>query len=465
VNQMKRRDFLTLTAGFGAACALGRGAAAAPGRKPNILIFLADDLGWHDVGYHGSEIRTPNIDGLAAQGVRFERAYSFPVCSPTRSGLMTGRSPMRLGVCYTVIRPWSDYGVPIAERFMPQAFHDAGYQTAIAGKWHLGHAYKKFLPGSRGFDHAYGHLNGAIDYFTHEREGGLDWNRNGQSVREEGYSTFLLGDEAARFIRQRDRTRPFFVYVPFNSPHAPLQAPPEYIEKYSSITEPRRRSFAAMVDAMDTTIGKVLGTLEEEGIADNTLVLFFSDNGGPTGSGATNTPLRAGKGTTFEGGIRVPAVMRWPGRLKPGTVSNQVMSMMDYFPTLAAAAGVNPGKTLPLDGKNLWPSIAAGKAEPREDICFCVEGQGVVRLAVHRREWKLVREAPRSGAPTNYLFRIDEDPNETTNLAEKNPKLVAELVERVENWRALHPAGGVREGPMPQGWKAPKLWAEAAREG
>jgi len=465
VKQINRREFLTLAAGASAAGALGRGAAAAPSRKPNILIFLADDLGWHDVGYHGSEIRTPNIDGLAAQGVRFERAYSFPVCSPTRSGLMTGRSPMRLGVCYTVIRPWSDYGVPIAERFMPQAFHDAGYQTAITGKWHLGHAYKKFLPRSRGFDHAYGHLNGAIDYFTHEREGGLDWNRNGQSVREEGYSTFLLGDEAARFIKQRDRSRPFFVYVPFNSPHAPLQAPPEYIEKYSSIADARRRSFAAMVDAMDTTIGKVLGTLEEEGIAGNTLVLFFSDNGGPTGSGATNTPLRAGKGTTFEGGIRVTAVMRWPGQLKPGAASNQVMSMMDYFPTLAAAAGVNPGNTLPLDGKNLWPSITTGKAEPREDICFCVEAAGVVRLGVHRREWKLVREAPNSGAPTNYLFRIDEDPNETTNLAEKNPKLVAELVERLENWRALHPAGGVREGPRPQGWEAPKLWVEAAREG
>jgi Arylsulfatase A and related enzymes len=157
-----------------------------------VVIILADDLGWHDVGYHGSEIRTPNIDRLASEGVRLERAYSFPVCSPTRSGLMTGRSPMRLGVAYTVIRPWSTYGVPLAERFMPQAFQAAGYQTAITGKWHLGHARKAFLPRARGFDHAYGHLNGAIDYFTHEREGGLDWNRDGKSVREEGYTTFLL---------------------------------------------------------------------------------------------------------------------------------------------------------------------------------------------------------------------------------------------------------------------------------
>ena len=460
---MNRRSFLTTS--IGAACASVRRAPAATG-KPNILIFLADDLGWHDVGFHGSEIRTPNVDRLASQGVRFERAYSFPVCSPTRSGLMTGRSPMRLGVAYTVIRPWSSYGVPVRERFMPQAFHDAGYQTAITGKWHLGHAYKKFLPRSRGFDHAYGHVNGAIDYFTHERDGGLDWNRDGKSVREEGYSTFLLGAEAMRWIKQRDRNRPFFLYMPFNSPHAPLQAPPEYIDKYANIADIKRRRYAAMTDAMDVTIGKVLATLDEEGVADNTLVMFFSDNGGPVQSGATNTPLRAGKGTTFEGGTRVPAVMRWPGHLKAGATSNQVMSMMDYFPTLAGAAGVSPGNTLPLDGKNLWPAVSTGKTEPRDDIFFVVETAGVERYAVHQREWKLVREVPRNGAPRNYLFRIEEDPTESHDVAEQNPKLVADLVRRIDEWRKLHPADGVREtnGP-PANWQSPKQWVEAAREG
>jgi arylsulfatase A-like enzyme len=430
-----------------------------------VLIFLADDLGWHDVGFHSSEIRTPNIDRLASEGVRFERAYSFPVCSPTRSGLMTGRSPMRLGVAYTVIRPWSDYGVPVRERFMPQAFHDAGYQTAITGKWHLGHAYKKFLPRSRGFDHAYGHVNGAIDYFTHERDGGLDWNRNGKSVREEGYSTFLLGAEAQRFIQQRDRGRPFFLYMPFNSPHAPLQAPAEYIDKYANIADQKRRSYAAMTDAMDTTIGKVLGTLKEEGIADNTLVLFFSDNGGPVQSGATNTPLRAGKGTTFEGGTRVPTVIRFPGRLKAGGTSQQVMSMMDYFPTLTAAAGVQPGNSLPFDGKNLWPAIAGGKVEPRDDIFFANGGAVMDRYSVHHREWKLVREVPRSGGAKNYLFRIQEDPTESNDLSAKDPKLVAELTRRIEEWAKLHPADGVRDAPTPKGYKAPALWVEAAREG
>jgi arylsulfatase A-like enzyme len=348
---------------------------------------------------------------------------------------------------------------------MPQAFHDAGYQTAITGKWHMGHAYRKFLPLSRGFDHAYGHVNGAIDYFTHERDGGLDWNRNGKSLREEGYSTFLIGAEAQRFIDGRDRSRPFFLYVPFNSPHAPLQAPPEYLDKYAGVKNEKRRSFSAMVDAMDATIGKVLGAIERQGEASNTLVLFFSDNGGPVGSGATNTPLRAGKGTAFEGGIRVPSVMRFPGRLKAGTMSRQMLSMMDYFPTLAGACGVAPGNQLPLDGRNLWPSITSGKVEKRDDIFFAVDTQQTTRLAVHHGEWKLVREEPRSGAATNYLFRIEEDPEEKSDLSAKNPALVEDLSRRIAGWRKLHPADGVKEAPAPPGFKSPEFWVEAAREG
>jgi arylsulfatase A-like enzyme len=459
---MNRRTFLasSLIAGH----RFGAGLTAAQARASNVIVLLADDLGWHDVGYHGSEIRTPNIDRLASEGVRFERAYSFPVCSPTRSGLMTGRSPMRLGVAYTVIRPWSDYGVPVAERFMPQAFHDAGYQTAITGKWHLGHGSRKFLPRARGFDHAYGHLNGAIDYYTHEREGGLDWNRNGKSVREQGYSTFLLGAEASRFIRQRDRGKPFFLYLPFNAPHSPLQAPPEHLERYAGIADQRRRAYAAMVDAMDATVGRVLATLEEEKIADNTLVLFFSDNGGPLPFGATNTPLRAGKATTFEGGIRVPAVMRFPGRLTAGGVSQQVITMMDYFPTLAAACGVSPGNKLPLDGNNLWASITSGKIQRREDLFFVVESAGAVRLAVHHDEWKLVREESSGGEARNHLFRIAEDPAESNDLSAGNPKVVADLANRIAEWRKLHPSNGVREAARPNDWKAPPQWVEAARE-
>jgi arylsulfatase B len=448
---MTRRTFL-------GAAAAAMSASAAPSH-PNVLIILADDLGWHDVGYHGSEIRTPNIDRLATQGTRFERAYSFPLCSPTRSGLMTGRSPMRLGTGYTVIRPWSMYGVPVEERFLPQAFHDAGYQTSMAGKWHLGHAYKKFLPRARGFDNTYGHVNGAIDYFTHERDGGLDWNRNGVSLREEGYSTFLFGNETVKRIKSRDKSKPFFHYLAFNAPHAPLQAPPEFIDRYANIKDEKRRRYCAMTEAMDRTVGQVLAALDEEKIADDTIVLFFSDNGGPLGQGATNIPLRGGKESTWEGGIRVPAIMRWPGKLKAGATSNQMLTMMDYFPTLMAAAGISAGDHRPFDGKNLWSALQSGREETREDIFFSVDSGKVQRYAVHHGEWKLVIDNEKPA-----LFRILEDPNEKTDLAEKQPKLVADLTSRIDEYKKLQPKNGVRQSdPVPENYKAPPKWIEAAR--
>ncbi len=454
---MTRRDFLT-TSAAALACG-GRGRTAQPSR-PNVLILLADDLGWHDVGYHGAEIRTPNIDRLASQGTRFEHAYSYPICSPTRSGLMTGRSPMRLGTGYYVIRPFELFGIPVEERFMPQAFQAAGYQTAITGKWHLGHAYKKFLPRARGFDYAYGFLNGNIDYFTHMRDGGLDWNRNGVSVREEGYSTYLFGADTIRRIKGRDKSRPFFHYLAFNAPHAPLEAPADLIDRYANVKDEKRRIYCAMTDAMDQTIGKVLAALDEEGIADNTLVLFFSDNGGPTASGARNTPLRGGKGSTYEGGIRVPAVMRWPGKIKAGAVSQQMMTMMDYFPTLTAAAGIEAGDHRPFDGRNLWPSIQAGRVEPREDIFFSVEGGRDLRYGVHHQDWKLVIDGDQ-----RLLFRIREDPNETTDMAAKEPRLVEQLASRIDEWKRLCPANAVRPTDKPPaGYKPPPLWAEAARD-
>jgi arylsulfatase A-like enzyme len=429
-----------------------------------VLILLADDLGWNDVGFHGSEIRTPNIDRLASDGVRFEQAYSCPVCSPTRSALMTGRNPIRLGLGNTVIRPWSEFGVPLAERFLPQAFHDAGYQTAMAGKWHLGHSRRTYLPISRGFDQTYGHLNGAIDYYNHDREGGLDWARNGESLREEGYSTFLLGDEAIRFLKQRDRSRPFFFYLPFNSPHTPLQAPPENVDDYSRITDPSRRTYAAMVTAMDTTIGRILAALRQEGIDENTVVLFSSDNGGPVAFGANNTPLRGAKGTTFEGGTRVPTILRWPGRLKPDQRTNQVITASDYFPTLAAAAGIRPGNDLPFDGLNLWPSLVSGKSQPRENLFWSVETARVFRMGLRHGAWKLVREIPREGEMRTYLFDLEEDPNEKKDLSTKNKKITAELAALAAEWQALAPDNTepLSEQPPP-GWRAPSQWAEAAR--
>lgn len=453
---MNRREFLALPM---------LSMAQVQPAHPNVVMFLADDLGWADVGYHGGEERTPNIDRLASEGVQLDRFYSYPVCSPTRSGLMTGRSAMRLGVIYTVIRPYSNYGVPVEEHFMPQSFHAAGYETAYTGKWHLGHGFRKFLPNNRGFDHAYGHMNGAIDYFTHMRDGGLDWNRDGKSLREEGYSTDLIANEAIRIIKARDKSKPLFLYVPFNAPHAPLQAPARYIDKYAHIKDEKRRTYCAMVDAEDYNIGRVLETLEQEGMTRNTIVLFFSDNGGPTTLGARNTPLRGAKATTWEGGTRVPAILKWPGHLKAGSKTSQVMQMIDVFPTLAAAAGVMPQNKLPLDGKNLWPNIQSGKVTPREDLFFAVENDDLIHLGVHHGEWKLVRQEPKNGQPAkNYLFRIAEDPTEKNDLSAENPEMVKDLVARVQKWQTLHPAGGVRHTSMAMpGWKAPAQYAEAAR--
>lgn len=452
---MNRRAFLNLP--------LAAGAMAAA-KHPNVVILLADDLGWADLGCYGGEIETPNLDRLAGQGVRFEQFCSFPVCSPTRSALLTGRSPMRLGIAYTVIRPWSNYGLPLGEHLLPETFQAAGYQTAITGKWHLGHSLVKYLPHNRGFDHAYGQLNGAIDYYTHTREGGLDWQRNGKSVREEGYSTDLIAGEATRWLRARDKSKPFLLYVPFNAPHAPLQAPEALIGKYARIADKKRRVFAAMVDAMDSAAGRILATLDEERVSDNTLVLFFSDNGGPIEQGARNTPLRGAKGSVYEGGLRVPAILRWPGRIQAGMRSRQLMTVMDVFPTLAAAAGIAPRNRLPFDGRNLWSAISSGKTEPREDLFFAIERGGGTQYAARRERWKLVREIDGHGKVTDVLFDLHEDPNETTDVAARHTALVKELVARIDAWRALYPRDGVHlTTAPPAGWKAPELWAEAAR--
>jgi arylsulfatase B len=448
---MNRRAFLSLP--------LVSGFAQTGIRRPNVIVLLADDLGWADVGFHGGDIRTPNIDALAMGGVQLDRFYSCPVCSPTRSALMTGRWPMRLGTGYTVVRPWANYGLPLEEHLMPQSFQAAGYQTAMAGKWHLGHMRKAYFPGARGFESSYGHFNGAIDYYKHDRDGGLDWHRDGKTVEETGYSTELIGAEAVRRIRGRDKKRPFFLYVPFNAPHAPLQAPQPLIERYASVKDEKRRVFSAMVESMDQQVGAILKALEEEAIAQDTLVVFFSDNGGPVNLGATNTPLRGAKASVYEGGIRVPAVMRWSGKLKAGSKSTQVMAAWDLFPTLAAAAGIKPAGKLPLDGVDCWKQITRGTRVAREKIFFAIENGKQVQHCVIHREWKLIRQ----GENQHSLYNIEADPSETKDLAEGNPALVKELAAQIDQWKALAPANGMRSsGGAPKDWKAPKRWADDA---
>jgi len=466
--------------------------AAAQGAKPNVLVIVADDLGWNDVGFHGGDIETPSLDRLAREGMQLDRFYTTPICSPTRAALMTGRDPIRLGVAYSVILPWDNIGVNPAEHFMPQSFLAQGYQTAIVGKWHLGHAQQTYHPNQRGFEHFYGHLHTEVGYFPpFANAGGKDFQRNGVSIDDQGYEPFLMADEVSRYIRERDRTKPFFVYMPFIAPHTPLAAPPELVEKYKDIDtdlaparsaqtdgtrrlakilrEPSARPlYAAVVDAMDQAIGRVLKTLDEEGIADDTIVLFFSDNGGAAYSvgGADNSPLRGGKGETFEGGIRVVSLLRWPGKVSAGSTMEQIMTVMDVFPTLAQASGVPAQNAFPLDGRSMWPAISQGTRQPRDDLVYFVSEipiYGHFNLTAFDDEWKLVQEVDQdqlSATVTNYLFRIADDPNEYDNLAAAHPDVVQKLAAKIRERRALYPINGTRAMLVPPpGWRAPLDWA------
>jgi arylsulfatase A-like enzyme len=461
---------------------------------PNVVIFLADDLGWADVGFHGEEvIETPSLDRLAAEGVQLDRFYSTPICSPTRAALMTGRDPMRLGVAYGVIMPWHTIGIHPDELFLPEAFRRAGYQTAMVGKWHLGHAQETYHPNQRGFDHFYGHLHTEVGYFPpFANQGGRDFQRNGVSIDDQGYETFLLGTEGARWIRDRDGDRPFLLYMPFIAPHTPLEAPEDLLEKYADMEDDRKPArspqtdgsrriarllgrensrpvYAAVVDAMDQAIGMVLAALDDEGITKDTIVLFFSDNGGAAYAlgGADNVPLRGGKGDTFEGGIRVVSVMRWPGKLAAGSVNTSIMSAMDVFPTLAAAARVPVEAPFELSGRNLWPALEEGRQEPRKDnLYFASETpiRGHFNITAFNDEWKLVQEIDQGllGADvTSHLFKISEDPNEHHNLATDHPKVVEEMSEAILRWRSLYPVTGTRaELVPPPGWRAPRDWVD-----
>jgi len=464
--------------------------------RPNVIVIVADDLGWADVGYHGGNIDTPSLDRLAEQGVQLNRFYTTPICSPTRAALMTGRDPMRLGVAYGVIMPWDNIGVNPAEHFMPESFGAAGYQTAMVGKWHLGHAQMTYHPNERGFEHFYGHLHTEVGFYPpFANVGGKDFQINGVTADDEGYETYLLADEVSRYIRERDTQKPFFIYMPFIAPHTPLDAPAELQEKYKDIDtdlpparsnqtdstrriskmlmrESARPMYAAVVDGMDQAIGQVLNTLDEEGLSDNTIVLFFSDNGGAAYSygGADNAPLRGGKGETFEGGIRVVSLMRWPEKLQGGQIFDQVMTVMDVFPTLADAAGVDPLNTFEFDGSSLWPSISEGTTHTREDmIMFASEIPiyGSFKLTAFDNTWKLVQEMEQdqlSTTVTNYLFKIADDPNEYNNLAAEYPDIVVSMSKAISEWRALHPVSGTRSVLIPPpGWRAPKDWASYPR--
>ena len=357
--------------------------------KPNFLIIVADDLGYADVGFNGGKISTPNLDRLAASGVKLTDFRASPMCSPTRAGLLTGRWPIRYGLMRSVVPPWSTNGLPASEKTLPELLEVAGYeQRAILGKWHLGHARKEFLPTAQGFTRFYGHYNGAIDYFTHAREGQQDWHENDRSIKQEGYSTDLLGDAAASFVAKAPMGKPWLLYLPFNAPHAPFQAKQSDLTKYPQFKMPDRRAYAAMVDSLDQAVGKVLAAVEKRPDATNTLVLFFSDNGGVPKVGS-NTPWRGGKLSVYEGGTRVCAAIRWPaGGLTGGREFGGRIGYIDVLPTLLAAAGASIPENL--DGVNFLPALRGEKpVSPRQWFAYIHQGEDA-HASVHEEKWKLV---------------------------------------------------------------------------
>jgi arylsulfatase B len=410
-------------------------------RQPNIVHIVADDLGWKDVGFNGAtDIKTPNLDKLAAEGAKFTQFYVQPMCTPTRTALLTGRYPFRYGLQTAVIPSVSTYGLDTTECLMPRCLKEAGYKTAIIGKRHLGHADKKYWPKQRGFDYQYGAMIGELDYFTHEEHGVLDWYRNNKPVREQGYTTQLLGNDAVKYINAQDLNKPFYLYLTFNAPHTPYQAPKEYIDRYPNIEDATRRIYAGMVTCLDDEIGRVVDALDKKGLRGNTLILFHSDNGGTRSAmfagvmadlskakiPCDNGPYRDGKGTLYEGATRVCAFVNWPGHIKPGTV-DRLLHAVDIYPTLAAVASASTGKCKPLDGVNVWDAIAGGKPSPRTEIVYNVEP---FRGAVRQGDWKLVW---RTLLPFKVeLFNLAQDSSEKNNLAAQYPDKVVAFQQRLD---------------------------------
>jgi len=423
--------------------------------KPHILIILADDLGWNDVGYHGGPINTPNINQLARDGIELNRFYVQPTCSPTRTGLMTGKSPSRLGMTIPLNKNHRG-GLPLSEKTLPQYFEALGYQRFMVGKWHLGKASSAYLPMSRGFEHFYGSLTGGIGYWDKVHGGGYDWQRNGKTLRERGYITHLVRDEAINLIANRDKERPLLMYVAFQAPHLPNEAPKASVNRYRHL-EPNRARLAGMVDEMDQAIGAILHAYEQQGMLKNTIVLFASDNGGATppgndpdthtppqklalalssifgrpiprfpfpglefiatnmlDGGSDNSPLAGRKGEVTEGAVRVPAAIWWPDHLEAG-VHQQPITIVDVLPTLLQAVGA----TIPagLDGRSQLSALQGGSSEHPDYLATgALDG-----VAFYRWPYKLITATP------PILINVLEDPTEQNNLAEHMPGKLAEL--------------------------------------
>jgi arylsulfatase A-like enzyme len=409
--------------------------------KPNILLIVGDDMGYADVGFHGcKDIPTPNLDALAASGVRFTSGYvSGPYCSPTRAGLLTGRYQTRFG--HEFNPAGARNGLPLSERTIADHLKAAGYATGLVGKWHLGSG-PEYHPLKRGFDGFYGFLGGAHSYF---QPAGM-W-RGTEPITELDYTTDAFGREAVSFI-DRHKGESWFLYLSFNAVHTPMHATDGRLAKFAGVTDEKRRAHNAMMLAMDEAIGRIQKKLVEAGLEKNTLVFFISDNGGPvmpstSMNASRNEPLRGGKRTTLEGGVRVPFVISWPGQLKPGVYAQPAIQL-DLTATALAAAGVTADPEWKLEGVDLLPFLRGQKSGAPQDALYWRFGQ---QMAIRAGDYKLVRYDSNADTLTGArnqpvsaakLYNVAKDTGETKDLAASMPEKVKELQSKWDEWNAAN---------------------------
>jgi len=455
--------------------------------KPNVLLIVSDDQGYRDLGCFGSsEVQTPHLDRLARGGIKLNSFYvAWPACTPSRGALLTGRYPQRNGIYDMIRNEAPDYGyqykpgeyestleriggMDTREVLLPRVLKSAGYVSGIFGKWDLG-VHRRFLPLARGFDDFYGFVNTGIDYYTHERYGVPSMYRNNSpTTADKGtYCTDLFEREAVRFL-EANHQKPFFLYVPFNAPHGAsnldptirggAQAPSRFKGMYPKLQEQvgteqrtrygktftvpnraaRRLKFVGSVTAMDAAIGRLLDLLDEYGVSDNTIIIFFSDNGG--GSSADNTPLRGRKGQMFEGGIRVPCIVKWPGKIPTGSTSNAFLTSLEILPTLCAATGAVPPKGVPLDGFDMLSVLQGKRASARTEMFW----QRKLDKGARVGHWKWVESSRGNG-----LFDLRHDIGERRDLSKERPEILKRVQARFANWKkqmqAAEPRGPFRD--------------------
>jgi arylsulfatase A-like enzyme len=417
--------------------------------KPNVVLLLADDLGYGDLGCYGCpDIKTPHLDALAKQGVRLTSYYANgPECTPTRTALMTGRYQQRFGGLECAIglagvgryddairlAAQHELGLPPESSVLARALKNEGYATAICGKWHLGYE-AKFLPSRHGFDYFFGPLGGGIDYFRHTEPGGdAMLYLNDQKVHREGYMTDLIAEEACAFVR-RAKDGPFFLYVPFNAPHSPFQGPDDKtVDPFTAENFNRgsRATYIKMVERLDDRIGTILKTLDETGAAAKTLVIFASDNGGPANS--RNDPYSGRKGTTYEGGIRVPCILRWPGKLPTGRESSQAAITMDLTASILSLAGVKPPLGHQLDGIDVVGHLREGKPDLPRTLFWRQRRGEVTWRGVREGDWKLVSKQDGSQRQ-DWLFDLAKDVAEKNDLVATRPADAERLGALLAHW-------------------------------